>query len=52
LRRLRHLGGAPTDRAHLLAVGVPDDLAAIIADELVGSNLAGHDSHGVLRVPR
>lgn len=34
------------------AGGVPGDEAAIIAELLVASNLAGHDSHGVLRIPQ
>ncbi|MYB95956.1 Ldh family oxidoreductase [Candidatus Poribacteria bacterium] len=34
------------------AGGVPRDEAAIIAELLVASNLAGHDSHGVLRIPQ
>ena len=34
------------------AGGVPRDEAAIIAQLLVASNLAGHDSHGVLRIPQ
>lgn len=33
------------------AVGTPSDLARIVADSLVDANLAGHDSHGVLRLP-
>ena len=33
------------------AAGAPDDSASLMAEVLVGSNLAGHDSHGVLRVP-
>src|SRR5689334_17739314 len=33
------------------AAGAPDDLATEVAEGLVGSNLAGHDSHGVLRIP-
>ncbi len=32
--------------------GCPGDEAARIAESLVGANLAGHDSHGVIRVPR
>jgi uncharacterized oxidoreductase len=32
------------------AAGVPDDEAGILATSLVDSNLAGHDSHGVIRV--
>lgn len=33
------------------AVGTPDDLAEEVAASLVLSNLLGHDSHGVLRIP-
>ncbi len=33
------------------AVGTPGDIAAFVADSLVDANLAGHDSHGVLRLP-
>jgi hypothetical protein len=33
----------------LMAVGVPDKDAAIVAFSLVGANLRGHDSHGVMR---
>jgi uncharacterized oxidoreductase len=42
-----------TDFAHRLFVagGVPADHARIVADSLVESNLRGHDSHGVMRVP-
>ena len=32
------------------AAGTPEDIAAIVAESLVTSNLLGHDSHGVLRV--
>lgn len=32
------------------AAGVPADEAAIVARSLVDANLAGHDSHGVIRV--
>lgn len=31
--------------------GAPSDLADRVADVLVENNLAGHDSHGVLRIP-
>ena len=31
------------------AVGVPGDDARLVAESLVGANLRGHDSHGVLR---
>ena len=34
------------------ARGVPTDEAAIVARSLVDANLAGHDSHGVLRIPQ
>src|SRR5215472_7853923 len=33
------------------AAGAPTDLATQMADFLVESNLAGHDSHGVIRIP-
>jgi len=33
------------------AVGTPADTAVFVADSLVDANLAGHDSHGVLRLP-
>ncbi len=34
------------------AGGVPSDEAPIVAELLVASNLAGHDSHGVIRIPQ
>jgi len=34
------------------AVGAPDDISRIVATSLVAANLAGHDSHGVLRIPQ
>ncbi len=34
------------------AGGVPSDEAEIIGELLVASNLAGHDSHGVIRIPQ
>lgn len=34
-----------------VAAGVPADIAAVVAEDLVDANLAGHDSHGVIRVP-
>ena len=34
------------------AGGVPSDEAAIIGELLIASNLAGHDSHGVIRIPQ
>jgi LDH2 family malate/lactate/ureidoglycolate dehydrogenase len=33
------------------AAGAPTDLAQEMAEALVGANLAGHDSHGVIRIP-
>ncbi len=33
------------------AVGTPLDISACVAGSLVNANLAGHDSHGVLRLP-
>jgi hydroxycarboxylate dehydrogenase B len=36
----------------LRAVGSPDDLAAAVAGGLHAANLAGHDSHGLVRLPR
>ena len=34
-----------------VAVGAPEDVAAHVAASLVESNLVGHDSHGVIRIP-
>lgn len=34
------------------ASGVPEADASIVATSLVGANLRGHDSHGVMRVPQ
>jgi len=34
------------------AAGAPQDIADFVAGSLVLSNLMGHDSHGVIRVPR
>jgi uncharacterized oxidoreductase len=34
-----------------VGAGVPIETARQVADSLVGANLAGHDSHGVIRVP-
>jgi LDH2 family malate/lactate/ureidoglycolate dehydrogenase len=39
-------------RRTLEAVGSPSDAAAVVGDSLVAANLAGHDSHGVLRLPQ
>ena len=35
----------------LCAVGTEPSAAEIVADSLIDANLAGHDSHGVLRLP-
>ncbi len=37
--------------AIVVALGTPADLAQAVSDSLVGANLAGHDSHGLLRLP-
>lgn len=34
----------------LTAAGTPADVATLVGDSLVDANLAGHDSHGVMRV--
>jgi uncharacterized oxidoreductase len=36
----------------LRAAGVPDEDAELVATSLVGANLRGHDSHGVMRIPQ
>jgi hydroxycarboxylate dehydrogenase B len=36
----------------LQCVGAAADAAACVADHLVEANLAGHDSHGVIRIPQ
>lgn len=33
------------------SAGVPPEETRIVADHLVAANLAGHDSHGVIRIP-
>lgn len=33
------------------SAGAPDDLAQQVADVLVDNHMAGHDSHGILRIP-
>ncbi len=35
----------------LTSNNVPENEAAVIAESLVGANLRGHDSHGVMRIP-
>ena len=39
-------------QAILAAAGSADEEAAKVAQKLVGANLAGHDFHGVIRVPQ
>ncbi len=34
------------------AAGVPPEDASLVARSLVGANLRGHDSHGVMRIPQ
>jgi hydroxycarboxylate dehydrogenase B len=36
----------------LRAVGTPPDLAVVVAEGLRNANLAGHDSHGLVRLPQ
>jgi len=36
----------------LVAAGSPQDMASLVSSSLVESNLVGHDSHGVMRLPR
>ncbi len=38
-------------RRMFIAAGAPPHIAATVAEILVNANLAGHDSHGVLRIP-
>lgn len=38
-------------RRMFIAAGAPGHIAATVAEILVNANLAGHDSHGVLRMP-
>lgn len=37
-------------RELLIGVGTPEDVAEMVGNSLVDANLAGHDSHGVIRV--
>ncbi len=37
-------------RALLEAAGTPEDIASFVGNALVDANLAGHDSHGVIRM--
>lgn len=40
-----------TARDIFVAAGTPSHIAEVVAQILVGANLTGHDSHGVLRIP-
>jgi hydroxycarboxylate dehydrogenase B len=37
-------------RELLIGIGTPPDVAGMVGDSLVDANLAGHDSHGVIRI--
>ena len=39
-------------REVFVALGAPEDVAAEVAAHLVRANLAGHDSHGAIRIPQ
>jgi hydroxycarboxylate dehydrogenase B len=39
-------------RRVFVALGTPEDVAAEVAAHLVRANLAGHDSHGAIRIPQ
>jgi uncharacterized oxidoreductase len=39
-------------RSLFKAAGLPEEEASLVARSLVDSNLRGHDSHGVLRIPQ
>jgi hydroxycarboxylate dehydrogenase B len=39
-------------REVLERLGVPPDIARTVAGDVVDANLAGHDSHGVIRIPQ
>ncbi|HEX2150423.1 MAG TPA: Ldh family oxidoreductase [Stellaceae bacterium] len=44
--RLEEIG-----RALFAAAGAPEDEAALVMRHIVGANLVGHDSHGVIQIP-
>src|SRR3954447_2048622 len=44
--RLEEIG-----RALFVAAGTPEDEAALVMRHIVGANLVGHDSHGVIQIP-
>src|SRR3977135_1607746 len=38
-------------RALFIAAGPPEEEAALVMRHIVGANLVGHDSHGVIQIP-
>src|SRR5260370_15982000 len=44
--RLEEIG-----RALFIAAGSPEEEAALVMRHIVGANLVGHDSHGVIKIP-
>ena len=38
-------------RALFVAAGTPAEEAALVMRHIVGANLVGHDSHGVIQIP-
>ena len=44
--RLEEIG-----RALFIAAGTPGEEAALVMRHIVGANLVGHDSHGVIQIP-
>src|SRR5438552_8199978 len=44
--RLEEIG-----RALFIAAGTPEEEAALVMRHIVGANLVGHDSHGVIQIP-
>ena len=44
--RLEEIG-----RALFVAAGAPNDEATLVMRHIVGANLVGHDSHGVIQIP-
>src|SRR5207248_11683603 len=43
------LGGI--GRALFIAAGTPEEEAGLVMRHIVGANLVGHDSHGVIQIP-
>ncbi|MDA1189913.1 MAG: Ldh family oxidoreductase, partial [Chloroflexi bacterium] len=48
---IQHQVLRPFGYALFHTAGLPEDQARIAMDHLVDANLAGHDSHGVMRIP-